>query len=595
MGITGWIHPVRDLRLEGPTLTAMTRACGVNPTGADVVRLAESAAIACHGTNTGYADGRHPERRDPELMVAVDGRLTHRDRLQSQLGRWPRPDVSDADLLLHAYRTWGARLVERIEGTYAIAVWDTPRRQLLLVCDRIGAKAWYYRSDDDGGLLFATSVRALLAHPGVTAAIDADGLNELLTLGPVRTPGHGVLRGVHELPPGYLARAIPGRIFTYQYWRWHADPHHHDVDTTTATVRRTLADTTLPLRERPAGAVLLSGGIASAAAAAFTTPPPTTMGRPTAYTLTLAGPWSQPPRAGVDVTAAARTAAHLHLRPTMVTPEADTVLDAGTATRRILDFPGEPATDAPRLAVLRRIASDTSTVVTGDGAAAVFGDHPWLHHPDVLAGDTFPWHPRDLAPVDLLSADARLHLLPDAYVKHRYADAAGTIPYASADDATGRAHRRAAYLTLTHYLPAQLRRLDQLATAAGLTAHTPFTDWPLARYLFTVPYPVRHMTSFRLGLLRHTVADLLPASVTWLPSLPPPAAYLLPAWQRSQHEQLRSLLTDPTQPLQPLLDQTLLTGLLDKATSQLPSGWHISIAYLLEVNAWLGQHHITLT
>jgi len=594
MGIIGWIHPASDLRRDRATLNAMAHAGDVTPDGTGVIRLVESAGFAYRGRTVGYADGRHPNRREPELIVVVDGRLHHRDQLQSRLGRWPGPVVSDADLLLLAYRRWGVRLVEHIDGSYAIAVWDSVQHLLLLICDRIGAKAWYYRSDDGGGLLFATSVRGVLAHPGMTNVIDADGLNELLTLGPVRTPGHGVLRGVHELAPGHLVRAVPGRISTYQYGQWPADRHDHDLEGTAAVVRGVLADATVPLRKQPPGAVLLSGGIASAAAAAAFTSA-STVDRPAAYILALAGPWSQPPHAGVDLTAARRTAAHLDLRSTMVTPDADAVLDAGVATRAVLDFPGESATDAARLALLRRVAADVSSVVTGDGAATVFGDHSWLHHLDLEAGDTFPWQRPGLSPADLLCADARLHLLPEAYVKFRYAEATRTIPDVITDDAIGRAHRRAAHLTLTHCLPARLRRLDQLAIAAGLVAHTPFAAWPLARYLAGVPYPVRHLTTIRLGLLRHTVADLLPASVTWLPSLPAPSADVLPAWRRSQHEQLHSLLSDRTQPLQPLLDRARITELINQPARQRPRHWHTSIAYLLDVNAWLTRHHVTLT
>lgn len=596
MGIVGWIHPARDLRRERPTLSAMARAFGGEPGGADVIRLERSAGFAGRGIHFGLGDGP-PHSTDPDasLLVALDGRLTSHERLHAELSHGPRPDLSDAGLLLDTYRRCGARLVDSIDGRYAIAVWDSSRQQLLLVRDRFGIKTWYYRCDNDGGLVFATTVRALLAHPDVTAVLDADGLNELLTMGPIRTPGHGVLRGVHQLPPGHLAQAAPGWIRTYPYWQWTADRYRDDVDTTTGTVRSLLADATRPLREQPAGAVLLSGGIASATAAVFTTPTPSNLGRPAAYTLALDGPWSRPPRGGVDISAAAHTAAHLNLPHRTHTPRIAAVLDAGAATRLILDFPGEAATDAARLALLRHVAVDTATVVTGDGATAVLGDYPWQHHPERLPGDNFPWHNNGLAPVDLLSDAARLYLQPEAYAKHRHADAVADTPYAGTDDATGRAHRRTAYLTLTHYLPARLHRLDQLATAAGLTVTSPFTERQLAEYLFTVPYSVRHMTSERIGLLRHTVADLLPASVTWAPSLPPPAAHLLPTWRRSQREQLRDLLTDRGQPLQPLLDQPRISGLLGQAGEQLPPGWHSSVAYLLDINAWLTHHHITLT
>jgi asparagine synthase (glutamine-hydrolysing) len=105
---------------------------------------------------------------------------------------------------------------------------------------------------------------------------------------------------------------------------------------------------------------------------------------------------------------------------------------------------------------------------------------------------------------------------------------------------------------------------------------------------------VRHLTGERLGLLRHTVADLLPASVTWLPTLAPPGAHLLTAWRRSQRERLRDLLAAPTGPLMPLLDHARITELLGRPADQVPSGWQSAAAYLLDVNDWLIQHHITL-
>src|SRR3954447_22056649 len=110
MAITGWIHPTRDLRDERPAVNAMTVALTAGVVRRSLVRLARRAAFAHLGLTGGYADWRHPERPDPDLAVAVDGQLTNRGHLDEQLYGRPRPLSGDAEVLLHAYRAWGAGL-----------------------------------------------------------------------------------------------------------------------------------------------------------------------------------------------------------------------------------------------------------------------------------------------------------------------------------------------------------------------------------------------------------------------------------------------------------------------------------------------------
>src|SRR4051812_9632244 len=217
MAISGWVNAPTDLRDEHATFTAMTVAAGPVPASPMLVRLGRDAGFCCQGPQTGYADWRHPERPDPDLAVAIEGRLSNRDVLAGQLGE-RRTLASDADLLLHAYRRWGQFLVDRIDGVYAIAIWDQLRRQLLLIRDPLGVKTWFYQPLRGGGVAFATKVRGLLAHPGVDPVITSDGLNELITLGPARTPGHAIVQGMHEVLPGHLIQVIPGRLRTHRHW-----------------------------------------------------------------------------------------------------------------------------------------------------------------------------------------------------------------------------------------------------------------------------------------------------------------------------------------------------------------------------------------
>ncbi|MFF5085329.1 asparagine synthase-related protein [Actinoplanes sp. NPDC000266] len=593
MGLIGWIHHARDLSDEHRTIITMTTALGICEMPADSVRLARHAAFGhCH-PRTGYADWRHPEHPDPDLSVVVDGQLSNRTHLEHQLFERPRPLASDADLLLHAYRAWGAGLADRIDGSYAIAIWDNRARQLVLMRDAIGAKTLFYAQRGDG-VVFASTVTALLAHPEVEPIVDADGLNELLALGPVRTPGHGVIRDVAEVLPGELVRTTPAGVRRRRYFSFEADVHHHSLTETVATIHDLLAARTEHLRAHPADAVLLSGGVASAAAGAMTAGPGDQ--QRSVWTLISGGSTPLKPNKVPHLRAASLAASHLRLRHHLLIAGWLGLPRAPAAARAALDLPGEPAIDAPLVALLDRIAATgAESIVTGDGAATVFGSYRWLRQPSSPATADFPWRPYGLAATDLLNAETRARLRPDRYRLRRYDQATATVPHLSGAGMLGRQQRIKTHLALTHYLPRLLVRLDQLAGAAGLAVQTPMADWLLASYLYNIPNYLRHPRGVANGLLLRAVADLVPAPITWLKPLPFPAMPNMAAWHRTQHLRLLELIRDKDTPLASLLDaQRVADALTMPAVARGPYR-HSPITHVLEVAEWLERHHITLT
>jgi asparagine synthase (glutamine-hydrolysing) len=592
MGIIGWIDNARDLRREQPVLHALADLLSPTPGTDGLTRAGRNAVFARRGASTGYADWRHPEHPDPDLVLLLDGHLTNRDRLEDQLYQRPRPLTSDAEILLHAHRRWGAALVDHIDGAFTIVIWDQRARQLLLIRDPLGARTLYYLPRPDG-MLFASQATALLGHPDLQRTVDADGLNELLTLGPVRTPGHGVIRGVHELLPGQLLRATPRGIRRHLYRPLDSSEIDTDLPGATASLRKTLTEKIAPLRRRPAAAVLMSGGIASTAAALFST-----LGlngdRPTGYSLTTDPAHELSKQTETGLLAAAYTARRRQMRCHVVCASMDWLHAAAEASRRAADFPGPVNLDAALLGLLRHAAAKGHTsVVTGHGARAVFGGYRWLHDQTDLTRDDFPWRPRGLAPGDLLNDDTRSHLLPDAYRKLRFHHAIADLANTGAGDAIAGRRRVMAQLTLTHFLPNLLVRWGQLAGAAGITMRTPFADWGLAQYLWTLPFAVRHPLGVPDGLLRVAVSGALPAMMTPLPGTPPTCAQLPPQWVQTRQEQMRGILADPGAPLHPLLDHKRIQHLLLRPTTVPAHDWHTTVAYLVEVNAWLSRHRIT--
>jgi asparagine synthase (glutamine-hydrolysing) len=175
--------------------------------------------------------------------------------------------TSDTEAIVHLYEEVGEACVARLQGMFSFAIWDERRRTLLLARDRVGIKPLYY-TRTPAGLLFASEVKALLAHGGVEARIDEEALDAFLAYG--YTPGdRTVFRDVHKLPAGhYLVARADGDVRVRQYWdlEFPAERRGGDFDERvgelTALLQRTVRDHMIS--DVPVG-VLLSGGVDSTA------------------------------------------------------------------------------------------------------------------------------------------------------------------------------------------------------------------------------------------------------------------------------------------------------------------------------------------
>ena len=150
------------------------------------------------------AGGDQPiANEDGSLQVVFNGEIYNFQELRRGLeARGHRFRThSDTEVLVHLYEEHGERLVERLRGMFAFALWDRPRRRLLLARDRLGIKPLYVYRDAEK-LLFASELKAILAYPGVPAAVDPAALEDYLAFGMV--PGRrSIFRGVEKLPPGH--------------------------------------------------------------------------------------------------------------------------------------------------------------------------------------------------------------------------------------------------------------------------------------------------------------------------------------------------------------------------------------------------------
>jgi asparagine synthase (glutamine-hydrolysing) len=124
---------------------------------------------------------------------------------------------SDTEVVLHAYRQWGEKSLDRLSGMFAFCIWDAKTREIFLARDRFGIKPLYYASLQDGTVLFASEIKALLEYPGLPRLPHRQAVENLLTFGFNIAP-HTFFECILQLLPGHFMRVGPRGSALRQYW-----------------------------------------------------------------------------------------------------------------------------------------------------------------------------------------------------------------------------------------------------------------------------------------------------------------------------------------------------------------------------------------
>ena len=123
---------------------------------------------------------------------------------------------SDTEVIVHAYEQWGASCFEHFNGQWALALWDTHNKRLILSRDRHGIRPLFYTRCNNR-LLFASEIKAIFADKGVNRELDPAGLSEIFTFWSPVAP-RTAFKGIEELRPGHFAVFEKGRMRTEPYW-----------------------------------------------------------------------------------------------------------------------------------------------------------------------------------------------------------------------------------------------------------------------------------------------------------------------------------------------------------------------------------------
>jgi len=218
------------------------------------------------------AGGHQPiSSQDDANWVVCNGEIYNFRELRAELRQkgYPFKTGSDSEVILHLYAEMGERFVERLEGMFDFALWDSRRRRLLIGRDALGVKPLYLLRTR-GLLAFATEAKGLLTLAEASLGIDRSVLVDYLHLGYVSAP-HSLFEGIDKLPPATVLAIDDQGVQEHRYWRVspNIDTSRSEADWI-AAIRESLEKAVHKqmVSDVPIGA-FLSGGVDSSAVVAF--------------------------------------------------------------------------------------------------------------------------------------------------------------------------------------------------------------------------------------------------------------------------------------------------------------------------------------
>jgi len=483
------------------------------------------------------ASGHQPmQSEDGAVHIVFNGEIYNYRELRAQLvARGHRfATQSDTEVILRGYLEYGAACFEKLNGMYAIALWDRRTRSLLLVRDRFGEKPLFYQ-DDGERLVFASELKSLVEVPGFARTIDPAAVRAYVTFGYVPNPG-SIFANVRKLPPAHYLVYRDGRSELHRYWSLARNGASATDEREAEDLLATKLDEAVSSRlvsDVPFGA-FLSGGLDSSVVVAL-----------------MSRHLSQPvqtfsigfrEQAYNELSDARRVARHLGTEHHELVVEPDAV----ALLQQLVWYLDEPFADAsavPTFLVAQLARTKVKMVLTGDGGDEAFGGYdrylrflklqglgaarPLASLAARTAGSILPgangyrlrrigerlrqeFPDSYLSGVALTSPDLSAALLGEAGERNRYEglhlDTAALARLGDLD--------RAVAIDLASYLPDDiLVKLDRMAMANSLEGRSPLLDHRLVEFAVNLPPSLRVRGGRGKHLLRRVAARWLPPDV----------------------------------------------------------------------------------
>ncbi len=510
---------------------------------------------------------------------------------------------SDTEVVLKAYVCFGEECVKKFNGIFAFAVWDEKKKRLFLARDRIGVKPLFYGITDDGAFVFASEIKAVLAHDAFEPVINTDSIAEIMLVGPGRTIGNGIFENIYELPPAVCGYFCEYGLSTEKYWELTPQEHKENFPETVDHVRYLVNDAiTRQLVSDVPVAAFLSGGLDSSLISSVANRYFADRGKIlTTYSVDYADndkhfhaskfqPNSDNPF--IDI-----MCAYLNGDNRRVLLDTGDLIPALFESVEARDLPGMADVDASMLLLCREIRKTSTVALSGECADEIFGGYPWYRDKTIRERYGFPWAQSTDYRYSFLNEDYRAKINPVEYVSEKYDYTVKSVKKLPDINQTDGRMMEMMRLNLDWFMQTLLDRKDRMSMYSGLEIRVPFCDYRIVQYLYNVPWKFKDYNHYEKGLLRAAMHGLLPESVLWRKKSPYPKTHN-PNYLKAVSDILQDIIADTSSPLFAFIDREALKSLL---TADNSTPWYgqlmttpQTIAYFIQMNHWLKHYKIKI-
>lgn len=522
-GIAGIVNPMADISHQCSHICPVSdaiRARGPYGTG---LYISPHSVMACRLSE--YKKGVSPQvtrisRYNREYVVVMDGTIYNYRELRSQLeasGCGFRENTF-SELVGYGYAVWGNDCFMRFNGLFALAIWVSDERKLVLARDHIGAKPLYY-SMLGSTMVFASEIGGITSHPLFRAEIDAEGLSELVCLSPLNTPGTTAIKGIRELRPAHYLTYTPEGTSISRYWRIEEREHTETPEKTAQKIIELITDSVLMQASDDFPVCgLLSGGLYSSIITAIICNNRHIIpGRvyntwsvdyerssrltPLSFRTETDMPWTR------------WVCRELGTRHHYIILSTEDLLESLYDVSEAAVMPGAGDYDSALMLLFREIRREFPVVISGDCPDQLFGcsiKSTGDASPDIKR---IPWTFSVSEKISILSTEIVEWIKPREYINKCYEEALFEYPRFAVNAKSLKKDYEPEWFSLYWNLPSILNRLDRTGMSHSLQARVPLCDYRLIEYLWNVPNDMKCYNGMDRGILIKAAQDLLPREV----------------------------------------------------------------------------------
>ncbi len=534
-----------------------------------------------------------------EYTIVYNGEIYNADTLKQELENqgYKFKTNCDTEVILIGYACYKEKILEKLEGIFAFAIYNSKNKSVFLARDRFGVKPLYYTYYKHN-FIFSSSIKSILKSGVIKPILGKKELARIISLGPSKCMGDGIFKGIKELRPAHYMIFKNKKIKIKRYWNIKSKEFTDSFDEAVKKVRNLLENSIKRQMKSDVDiATLLSGGLDSSIISAIVAINKKNI--LSTYSIDYEGNdkffKSNTFQVSQDEKYIEIMSKAFNTKHTYMTISQNEVADYLIKTLKLRDYPGMIDIDSSLLWFSEKISEKYKVILSGECADEIFGGYPWFYKKELNNRKEFPWINNIDYRQKLINKNLRRKINIHKIIKKEYMN---TIRELSLKDRKDK-YKKLFYINMTHFMTTLLDRKDRMTMGATIEARVPFADTKLIEYLWNMPFEYKYKDGIEKYILREAFKDILPQEILNRKKNPYPKTHN-PLFLELVSNLLKDRLKNDKSILYKLFDIDEINNLLN-SNSDYDIPWFGQlmtkpqlIAYLYQFDVWIEEYNIEI-